>query len=129
MQLAAYFHGPAVIDPWLRYLQNHPNRIDLNSPEGRTEAVIDLFVRVQQLPNDEKTCLSLVTKSHFGRERGVRFMKSVSAKSAYAESTAILTREVRLPTPQLMPLAYAPERFAAKYRKEVTKIREDAQAA
>jgi len=129
LQMSAYFHGPEVIDPWLRYLKNHPNRIDLKSPEGRTEAAIDVFVKIQQLPNDEITCRSLVTKSSFWRQQGVHFTKSMSASSAFEASTAMLTQEVRLPSTQLPALAYAPAEFQRKHLTEITSLRKTTKAA
>lgn len=108
MQSSAYFHGPAVIEPWLRFLQEEPGATKLDSENGRLMAKIDFFVAARSLPQDAKTSLSLVKLAPILFNNGSNSSKSVSAASAFSKTTSRITTELDLPTTPLAQFSYAP---------------------
>lgn len=129
MKSSAYFHGPAVIDPWLQYLRDGPNAADLTSENGRLAAAIDLFVAAHTLPGDAKTRRSLLRLAPFLLKNGANFPKSVSAAKAFSESTSRVLADLDLPDTVLAPFSYAPDHQGWRTDGCRTRRRKDRKAA
>jgi hypothetical protein len=108
MQSSVYFHGAAIVEPWLRYLQKEQNASNLNSEIGRLMARIDLFVAAHSIPVDTKTSLSLLRLAPILFKNGSNLSKSVSMARAFSESTAKIASKLDLASSALPPFSYAP---------------------
>lgn len=108
MKSSAYFHGPAIIEPWLQYLGDGPNEADRTSAAGRLMANIDYFVAAHTLPDNAETRHSLVKLAPILMRNGSNSSKSVSAAKAFSESTLAIMAGLDLPDSVLPPFSYAP---------------------
>lgn len=109
MQMAAYHHGPLVIDPWMAYMRDEGKKPDLSRRAGRLAESIDLFVAVQRLSDDEDSRDNFIKRMSALQSNFNKPAASVSASQAFAKSTAAIITGLELPIAELKPLSYAPD--------------------
>jgi hypothetical protein len=79
--LHVWKRGPAMIEPWLDYLQHQEERHDLCTEIGRQRAWIELLIRVQQLPFNPETLRSLWKLSYFALGESPKTVESVTVNA------------------------------------------------
>jgi hypothetical protein len=114
--LAAYHHGPMVIEPWLGYLRDGDGGSDLTSSRGRMVAAINLLIGAQSLPDDAEVQMSLLRRLPCMPKNERKSASAITATSAFRKSTAALIDGLDLPPAELEPCSYAPNATAAPDR-------------
>jgi len=126
MQLSAYRHGPDVINPWLRFLRDEDDGMNLASADGRLAASISLLVATHSLEDDEQTRRNLVKRSPFLLKNEWKFARSVSAERAFRASTEAIAKTLDLPSIVVEACSYAP---ATKSDSKPASAQEDRKVA
>jgi len=92
MKRSAYFHGPAVLDPWLRYLDRlsdpSPRPLDRRRPADRAVIAIELFVAVSRLPSGPATDRKLLKAFHLLMNLSTKLPETRSASRHFSKRAA-----------------------------------------
>ena len=94
MLLHCWERGPLMVAPWLDYLQNHEEKIDLKTAVGRQRASIQLFIDAQQLPRDDKIDQSLIKKLQSVLVKSPKSAVCMTVRGAYSVLKSRLRAEI-----------------------------------
>ncbi|MFO0881546.1 MAG: hypothetical protein U0840_29960 [Gemmataceae bacterium] len=72
--LAAYWHGPGVVDTWMEFLSQEGHTLDLSTVAGRNQQALELLLRVHQLSDSEQQRWQLVRKLPFIQSTGSQYL-------------------------------------------------------
>ncbi len=108
MKAGAYFQGPEVIEPWLSYIRDGWNGVDLDTDCDRLKANIDLLVAAQCLPDSPDVHRILSRNASLLFNSDSRCGSGISAAASFSNSCALIEERLRLPDAELPHLSYSP---------------------
>lgn len=106
MQLSAYLQGPEVIGPWMTYLRQGWNGVDLSTEQDRLLATIHIAVESQQLSESPVHCRTLARNASILLDSDSGPRRPVSVATAFSSLCSQIEANLPLPVAGLPPFSY-----------------------